>query len=148
MKKRNTEKVLVRTFTLMEMVVVIVIITLLASIATPLYFNYVKKANVSTAKAQIRVLEQAIFDYRLDIGKLPEDSDGLQCLFTNVNDDEKWKGPYLKGNKAPKDPWGNEYIYTCPGENADFDLISYGADGQAGGEGFNADIKNNPDATE
>ncbi len=146
MNRKNNEKILVRSFTLMEMVVVIVIITLLASIATPIYYNYVKKANISTAKAQIKVLEQAIFDFRLDIGKLPDDSDGLQSLITNVNDNEKWKGPYLRGNKVPKDPWGNDYVYTCPGENGDFDIISYGADGQAGGEGDNADIKNNADA--
>ncbi len=146
MNRKNNEKILVRSFTLMEMVVVIVIITLLASIATPIYYNYVKKANISTAKAQIKVLEQAIFDFRLDVGKLPDDSDGLQSLITNVNDNEKWKGPYLRGNKVPKDPWGNDYVYTCPGENGDFDIISYGADGQAGGEGDNADIKNNADA--
>lgn len=145
MNRRETIRLLVRGFTLMEMVVVIVIITLLASISTPIYYNYVKKANVSTAKAQIKVLEQSIFDYRLDIGKLPDESEGLQSLITNVNDDDKWKGPYLRGNKIPKDPWGNSYIYTCPGENSDFDLVSYGADGQAGGEGDNADIKNNAD---
>ena len=110
MNKRETIRLLVRGFTLMEMVVVIVIITLQASIATPVCYNYVRKANVSTAKAQIKVLEQSIFDYRLDIGKLPDESEGLQSLITNVNDDDKWKGPYLRGNKIPKDPWGNSYI--------------------------------------
>ncbi|MDD3118902.1 MAG: type II secretion system major pseudopilin GspG [Victivallales bacterium] len=146
MKRRHDGKAVIRTFTLIEMVVVIVILTLLASIATPVYYNYVKKARISAAKAQLKILEQAIFDFRLDTGKLPDDSDGLQCLISNVNNDGKWQGPYLRGKKMPKDPWGNDYIYTCPGENGEFDLISYGADGQAGGEGDSADIKNNEDA--
>lgn len=128
-------------FTLIEMVVVIVIIALLASIVTPLYFRHVRKAKLSTAKTQIKMLEQAIFDFRLDIGKLPEGGNNLQELFRNVSGSEKWDGPYLKAT-MPKDPWGNEYVYTCPGEHSEFDLVSYGADGQPGGSGDNTDIGN------
>jgi len=130
-----------KNFTLIEMVVVIVIIALLASIVTPMYFRHVRKAKISTAKAQIQMLEQAIFDYRLDISKLPEGGGNLQELLKNVSGNEKWDGPYLKA-AIPKDPWGNDYIYTCPGEHGEFDIISYGADGQPGGTGDNTDIGN------
>jgi general secretion pathway protein G len=128
-------------FTMIEMVVVIVIIALLASIATPLYFRHVKKARIGTAKTQIRLLEQAIFDFRLDMGKLPDGNNSLKDLAENTSGDEKWDGPYLKQG-LPKDPWGNDYVYKKPGEHGEFDLISYGADGQPGGSGEDADIGN------
>ncbi|MBO5308459.1 MAG: type II secretion system major pseudopilin GspG [Lentisphaeria bacterium] len=130
-----------RSFTLIEVVVVIVILVTLASIATPLYLNYVKKANVGAAKTQLKLLEDAITGYKLDMGAYPDGEDGLQALVTNPCDSEKWDGPYIKP-AVPKDPWGNDYVYTCPGEHGDFDLVSYGADGQPGGTGENADITN------
>ena len=128
-------------FTLIEVVVAIVIVVTLASVAAPLYLNYIKKANVGAAKTQIKLLEQALTDYKLDTGKFPETDDGLQVLVENTNDVEKWDGPYIKP-AVPKDPWGNDYVYVCPGEHGEFDLSSYGADGVEGGEGENADITN------
>ena len=92
------------------------------------------------ARTQIRLLEDSILAYRMDMGDYPAPEEGLQALIKNPGKD-KWKGPYLAG-KIPKDPWGNDYIYTCPGENGDFDIRSYGADGKPGGTGKNADIKN------
>jgi general secretion pathway protein G len=136
MQKRRIKK---RNFTLIEMVVVIVIIALLAAIVTPAYYNYIRKANVSAAKAQIKMLEQAIFDFRLDTGKLPDAASGLDELFRNTSGNEKWDGPYLK-QAVPKDPWGNDYVYKKPGENTEFEIISYGSDGQPGGEKDKADI--------
>ena len=136
MKKRNWKKT---RFTLIEVVVVIIILVTLASIATPIYLNYVKKANVGAATTQIKLLEAAVTGYRLDVGSYPESLNGL---VENISQSEKWDGPYIKP-AVPKDPWGNEYIYTCPGEHStDFDLVSYGADGQPGGTGENADITN------
>jgi general secretion pathway protein G len=136
-KKQHLKR---RTFTLIEVVVVIVILVTLASIATPLYLNYVKKANVGAAKTQLKLLEEAITGYKLDMGSYPEGEDGLQALVTNPSDSEKWDGPYIKP-AVPKDPWGNDYIYKCPGEeNRPFEIISYGADGEPGGEDENADI--------
>ena len=85
------------------------------------------------------MLEQAVFDFRLDTGKLPDAASGLEELNRNVSGNDKWDGPYLK-QAVPKDPWGNDYIYKCPGENTEFEIISYGSDGQAGGEKENADI--------
>ena len=128
-------------FTLIEVVVAIVIVVTLASVAAPLYLNYIKKANVGAAKTQIKLLEDALTGYRLDVGSYPDGEDGLEALVENLQDEEKWNGPYIRP-RVPKDPWGNDYIYVCPGENGDFDLSSYGADGQPGGEDENADINN------
>lgn len=136
MKKR---KILKRSgFALIEVVVVIVILVMLASIATPLYFRHVRNAKISTAKTQIKLLEQSLMDLKLDTGSYPQ---SLDALTENVDQVEKWDGPYIKPN-VPKDPWGNEYVYVFPGEHGDFDLSSYGGDGQPGGEGENADINN------
>ena len=139
MKQKKTMRR--KSFTMIEIVVVIVILVALASIATPLYMNHVKKANIGTAKTQIKLLEDALASYKLDVGTYPSTEDGLQALMTNPGDSEKWNGPYIKP-AVPKDPWGNDYFYTSPGEHGDFDLLSYGADGQPGGEGEDADITN------
>ena len=128
------------SFTLIEMVIVIVIIGLLASIATPLYFRHVNTSKITTAKAQIQLFEQAILDYRLDTGKLPTQAQGLNILIEKDQSVKNWKGPYIKG--IPLDPWRNEYIYQVPGEHGEFDILSYGPDGQPGGEGDDADIGN------
>ncbi len=131
----------IRFFTLIEVVVVIVILVMLASLAAPMYFRYIRQAKISTAKTQIKLLEQALNDYRLDIGSYPDAADGLKALEENVQQEEKWDGPYIKP-AVPKDPWGNDYVYVAPGEHGDFDLCSYGKDGQPDGEGENADINN------
>ena len=129
-----------KRFTLIEVVIVIVILVTLASVATPMYLNYVKQATVGAAKTQVKMLSDAIEGYKLDNQNYPESESGLQALIENVDDLETWKGPYIKG-VIPKDPWGNEYVYRCPGEDdRPFEVISYGADGEAGGEGENADI--------
>lgn len=128
-----------KCFTMIEMVVVIVIIATLAAIATPLYFNHVKSSRVSAAKMQIGIFEQCIFNYRVDLKKLP---DSLDDLVKNNSSGKRWKGPYLKGGVIPKDPWGNDYLYKKPGEHGEFDLMSHGADRQPGGEDEDADIGN------
>ncbi|MDR0933173.1 MAG: type II secretion system major pseudopilin GspG [Victivallales bacterium] len=135
MKKQHFKR---NGFTLIEVVVVIIILVTLASIATPIYMNYVKKANIGAATTQIKLLEDALTGYKLDVGSYPET---LAGLVENVDQNEKWDGPYIKP-AVPKDPWGNEYVYVCPGEHGDFDLYSYGGDGQPGGEGENGDITN------
>lgn len=125
-----------KKFTLIELVVVIVILVTLASIATPIYMNYTKKAKIGTAKMQIKLLKDALVGYKLDMGTYPE---ALSELLTNTSGNEKWDGPYIEP-KVPLDPWGNEYIYIFPGEHGEIDILSYGADGQSGGSGENADI--------
>ena len=89
-------------FTLIEVVVVIIILVTLASIATPLYLNYVKKANVGAAKTQIKLLEEALTGFRLDVGSYPDSTVGLRALVENVDQNAKWNGPYLQA-AVPKD---------------------------------------------
>ncbi|SCK24857.1 type II secretion system major pseudopilin GspG [Vogesella sp. LIG4] len=128
-------------FTLLELLVVLVIIGLLAGYVAPRYFAQVGKAEVKTAHAQIDALDKALDQYRLDVGHYPSNEQGLAALFENTGNESKWQGPYLK-KAVPLDPWGRSYIYRQPGEHGEFDLFSYGKDGQPGGEDENADIGN------
>ncbi len=128
-------------FTLLELLVVIVIIGLLAGYVAPRYFGQIGKSEVSTARAQIDALEKALDQYRLDMGRYPSAEQGLGALLTRPADEPKWNGPYLR-KAVPNDPWGRPYQYRHPGEHGDFDLISYGKDGQPGGAAENADITN------
>jgi len=128
-------------FTLLELLVVVVIIGLLAGFVAPRYFGQVGKSEMAVAKAQIDALEKALDQYRLDIGSYPNNELGLKALVERPADQPKWAGPYLRKD-VPLDPWGKPYIYKVPGEKGDFDLVSYGKDGQAGGAGEAADISN------
>ena len=136
--KTQKQRRRVTPFTLIEVVVVIVILVTLASVATPMYMNYIKKAKVSTAQTQIKLIDDALQQYKLDVGTYPSD---LQGLMENIDQSEKWDGPYIKP-RVPLDPWGGEYQYIFPGEHGEFDIYSFGADGQEGGEGEYADLNN------
>jgi len=127
-------------FTLIEIVTVIIILALLVGIATPMAWRYVKNAKITTARTQIKLLDQAIFDFKADMGNIPDQATGLNHLVENVNREKKWDGPYLK--KLPKDPWSHDYIYTVPGQHGEYDIITYGSDGLPGGSGEAADIGN------
>ena len=130
-------------FTLIELLVVVLIIGLLAGFVAPRYFNQVSKSEASVAKAQIDALGKALDQYRLDTGHYPATELGLVALVQRPANEPKWEGPYLRKD-VPLDPWGKAYVYKVPGEKgADFDLVSYGKDGQPGGTGENADISNN-----
>ena len=115
-------------FTLIELLVVMVIIGLLAALVVPKFFGHVDKAMQQDAQAQIELLGQALDLYRLENHKYPNTDEGLEKIAS-----------YLK-KEVPKDPWGNNYIYTSPGEHGDYDLVSYGADSVEGGENTNKDI--------
>ena len=128
-------------FTLLELLVVVVIIGLLAGFVAPRYFGQVGKSEMAVAKAQIDALEKALDQYRLDIGNYPNNELGLKALVERPADQPKWAGPYLR-KAVPLDPWGKPYVYKVPGEKGDFDLVSYGRDGQPGGSGEAADISN------
>lgn len=121
-------------FTLIEMLIVIIIVGLLASLVGPKLFSKVDKAKIKTAKAQIELLCTAIDTYRLDMGKFPSSLEELRR-----SDDPKWEGPYLP-KKIPLDSWNNPYVYKYPGEHGPYDIISYGADGKVGGTGNDKDI--------
>ena len=129
-------------FTLLELLVVVLIIGLLAGFVAPRYFGQVGKSEINVAKAQIDALEKALDQYRLDTGQYPSTEAGLVALVQRPTNEPKWAGPYLRKD-VPLDPWGKPYVYKVPGEKGgDFDLVSYGKDGQPGGTGENADITN------
>ena len=130
-----------RGFTLLELLVVMVIIGLLAGYVAPRYFGQIGKSEAKVAKAQLDSLEKALDQYRLDTGHYPSTEIGLNALVTKPSSEAKWSGPYLK-KAVPLDPWGRAYQYKSPGDHGDFDLISYGKDGQPGGAGEAEDIKN------
>lgn len=131
----------VRGFTLIELLVVVAIIGLLAGYVAPRYFGQIGRSEVNAAKAQIDALEKALDQYRLDTGRYPATELGLNALVQRPANEPKWNGPYLK-KAVPLDPWGKPYVYKSPGERGDFDIVSYGKDGQPGGSGENADIAN------
>lgn len=130
-----------RGFTLLELLVVIVIIGLLAGYVGPKYFAQIGKSEIKVAKVQIDAFEKALDTYRLDLGRYPTTEQGLAALNEKPVNEAKWLGPYLKKG-VPPDPWGQPYQYRSPGEKGEFDLFSFGKDGQVGGEGENADITN------
>ncbi len=130
-------------FTLIEMLVVLVIIGLLASLIGPRLFTKVDSAKVQTAQTQVKMLKGALETLRLDIGRFPTENEGLALLNTAPTDEKlrsRWRGPYLDED-LPKDPWGNPYQYSFPGSGGQaFALYSLGADGKRGGENFDADV--------
>ncbi len=128
-------------FTLLELLVVMVIIGLLAGYVGPKYFSQIGKSEIKVARAQIDALDKSLDQFRLDTGHYPSMEDGLAVLITRPASEVKWDGPYLKKG-VPLDPWGNPYVYKIPGEHSEYDLLSYGKDGQQGGEGEAADITN------
>ena len=133
-----------RGFTLIELIVVIVVISLLAGLVGPLVFRNVGDAKVSAAKAQIELFSLALDQYRLDNDYYPSTAQGLESLRTQPAGEpaaRNWRGPYLR-KMVPLDPWGRSYVFVSPGQRnpSSFDLLSYGRDGQPGGTGEDADI--------
>lgn len=130
-------------FTLLEMLVVLVLIGLIASLVGPRLFSRVDASKVQVAETQIRMLRGAIETYRLEVGRLPSEQEGLAVLFTAPSDERaraRWRGPYLD-ESVPDDPWGRPYRYSIPGpDGMGFALYSLGADGEPGGEGNDADV--------
>jgi general secretion pathway protein G len=135
-----------RGFTLIELMVVLVILGVLASLIVPRIMSRPEEARRIKARVDIQSLETALKLYNLDSGDYPTTEQGLQALIDPPATGmlpTKWRdGGYLEKRKLPKDPWGNDYIYLSPGTQGDFDLISYGADGELGGEGKDVDIVN------
>lgn len=141
MKHKHSTPFSEKGFTLIEIMVVVVIIGILAGIVAPKIFGNVDKASITRAKQDIHGIEAALDMYKLDNFDYPATDQGLEALVTNPGDVRNWRpGGYLK--RLPKDPWGREYLYLSPGEKGEVDIFTYGKDGQAGGEGSNADIGN------
>ncbi|MDR4506670.1 MAG: type II secretion system major pseudopilin GspG [Candidatus Brocadiaceae bacterium] len=127
-------------FTLLELLIVMIIIGLLAALIGPKMIGRVGESRQTVAKQQIEGFATALEMYKLDTTKYPTQEQGLEALISNPQGVNNWKGPYLKKKHIPKDPWSNEYVYTYPGSNGDFDIISYGADGSEGGDGEEKDV--------
>jgi len=133
-------------FTLIELMVVIVILGILAAIIAPRLVGRTDDARVTQAKIQIKNFETALKLFKMDNGFYPSTEQGLEALIRKPTIGRIPKhyreGGYLEKRKLTPDPWGNPYVYICPGANGDYDIISYGADGKPGGEGYDADITN------
>ncbi len=127
-------------FTLIELLIVMVIIGLLAAFVVPKFIGRIGESKQITTKAQIELLSTALEMYKLDTGKYPPQGEGLKALINKSGEVNNWKGPYLRKNIIPKDPWGTEYVYKHPGEHGDYDILSYGADGNEGGTDEDADV--------
>ena len=128
-------------FTLLELLVVMVIVGLLVGYVGPKYFSQVGKSEIKATKAQINAFEKALDQYRLDTGRYPTTEQGLNAIVVRPANEPKWQGPYL-AKAVPVDPWGNPYQYRQPGEHGEYDLWSFGNDGQPGGTGEAADVTN------
>jgi general secretion pathway protein G len=137
-----------RGFTLIEIMAVVLIIGLLSSIVGIAIFQQVDKGRVTATRAQLASLEGVLELYRMDNAHFPTTEQGLEALVHQPSSEPKPRnyppGGYLKGGRLPLDPWGEPYHYESPGQHNEhfFDLWSYGANGQPGGEGVDADIGN------
>lgn len=135
-----------RGFTLIEVLVVLIIIGILAGYIGPKIMGRPEEAKRTKAAMQIKGLETSLHLYKLDNGSYPSTEQGLSALVSPPESGKlppNWrKGGYLEKPSVPVDPWGNEFIYLSPGIHSDFDLMSYGPDGESGGDGENADINN------
>ena len=132
-----------RGFTLIELLVVLVILTLLAGLVGPRVMSLLGGAKSKTAALQISDLEKTLEIFKLDVGRFPTTEEGLNALVTKPGSVSGWNGPYIKGG-LPSDPWGKPYAFTSPAANGGVEILTFGADGVAGGDGENADIRNKP----
>jgi general secretion pathway protein G len=124
------------------LLVVLVILGLLAALVGPRVLSYLGSSKTKAAHLQIESFAGALDLYRLDNQSLPSTAEGLQALVAKPASAGNWNGPYLAQGKLPADPWGNPYRYALPGEHGEYDLFSFGADNQPGGENEDQDVVN------
>lgn len=128
-------------FTLVELLVVLVILSLIMGLVGPRVLAYLSDARSKSARLQIESLASALDLFYLDTGRYPTTSEGLGALVAKVPNVDRWNGPYLNQTTLPVDPWGNSYEYRSPGETGPYEIVSLGADGRKGGTGDDEDIK-------
>ena len=134
--KRNPRK----GVTLLEVMIVLAIITLIAGLAGPRLIDSFGRAKSRSAEIQLVNLKSALQLFYIDEGRYPTEAEGLGALIQAPSGADGWKGPYLDGEAAVRDPWDRLLIYRSPGDNAPFNLLSYGRDGRAGGTSEDRDI--------
>lgn len=139
---QNTKRKSAKGFTLLEVMAVLVILGILAGIAAKNIFPILVKGSVTKTKGDLHTLHEAVEMFRMDAGRYPTDEEGLTALVEQPADVENWaSGGYLKSTDLPRDGWHRDFIYlTDPGNGKPFVIISYGADGEEGGEGEDADL--------
>jgi len=130
----------IAAFTLLELMIVIVILGLLATVVMPRILDRPDKARHTKAQVEIANLKASLGLFKVDTGRYPTTTEGLAALVADPGVNGYNKDGYL--DKVPMDPWGHPYVYICPGVySKDYDLISFGKDGESGGTGFDADIQ-------
>lgn len=128
-------------YSLLEVLIVVSIIAMIAAFVGPRLMGQLDRSKVTAARVQLRSLASSLETMRMDIGRYPSDSEGLDLLVHPSREDaDLWRGPYIDAD-LPTDPWGGDYVYVAPTSDGDRPkLISYGADRKAGGKGLEADI--------
>lgn len=127
-------------FTLLELLVVMVILGLLAAVATPQVMNYLGRAKSDAAAIQLERLSAVLDLYRLDVGRYPSQDEGLEALVVTPANAERWNGPYVTSRDSIVDPWGQVYVYRFPGDHGAYDLFTLGSDRSEGGDGEDRDV--------
>ena len=142
-KTLNTRKTTAEDgFTLVELLVVLVILVLLASIVGPRVIGYLQSSKAKTAHVQIESLVTSLELFHIDVGRYPTSAEGLDALVKSGGKAAGWNGPYLSKGSVPLDPWGQPYLYASPGKRGAFDIFTFGGDGKEGGTDEDADIYN------
>jgi general secretion pathway protein G len=132
-----------RGFTLLELMVVLLILALIASIAAPQVTKHLRKAKADTAKIQIDALGAALDSFNIDNGRYPSNEESLKALVEQPADLKTWDGPYIKKKESLVDPWGEAYHYHIPGTGREYDIYTLGSDKKEGGDGDAADVGKN-----